>query len=79
MIFIMVLTLDVIILALHLFFFRWLVVKVFIVVFWLTSNKEEANKHQTFGRISTPIKCVLYVAQFDLYERHNEELRINHI
>lgn len=47
MMFVTVLTLGVIILALHLFLFRWLVVKIFIIVFWLTSKKEEVSKHQT--------------------------------
>ena len=45
MIFGTVLKLGVIVLAIHLFWFRWLVVKIFMVIFWLTSKKEEVNKH----------------------------------
>lgn len=47
LIFVAVLTVGVIVLALHLFLLRWLVLKIFILVFWLTSNKEEVSKHQT--------------------------------
>lgn len=47
MIFVTVLPLGVIVLALHPFPFRWLVVEIFINVFWLISNKEEASKQQT--------------------------------
>lgn len=35
------------VIALHLFLFRWSVVKIFILVFGLTSNKKKVNKYQT--------------------------------